>query len=83
MKVVRAVPWRKKQGLVPRVPVGEWEDGVSCMDDDTGESSSHMHGSESLDLGDEWTNWRVDDPELESDEAAAEGVTKKRGRRFG
>ena len=34
-------------------------------------------GSESPDLGDEWTNWRVDDPELESDEEADEGVKKK------
>ena len=27
-----------------------------------------MDDSYSPDLGDEWKNWRVDDPELESDE---------------
>ena len=43
-----------------------------------GESAFDMDGSESPDVGDEWKNWRVDENELESDEAADEGVTKKR-----
>ena len=50
------------------------------MDGESEETSSDMDGSESLDLGDECRNWRVDDPERESDEAADEGV--KRGSRF-
>ena len=45
----------------------------SCMDDESEESSSDMDGSESPDLGDEWRNWRVDDHNLESDEAVGEG----------
>ena len=43
------------------------------MTDD--ETSSGMDDSYSLELADEWTNWRVDDPELESDETTEEGST--------
>ena len=51
---------------------------TSCMDDENEDSASDMGESESPDLGDEWSNWRVDDPELESDEAAHEGLAKER-----
>ena len=52
------------------------------MDDENEESSSDVDGSESPDLDDEWRNWRVDDPELESDEAADEGMKKKRSKHW-
>ena len=52
--------------------IGENERWSSyAMDDDDG-SSSAMKDAFSLDLGDEWMNWRVDDPELESGESAEE-----------
>ena len=50
------------------------------MDDENEESSSFLDGSESPDLDNEWRNWRVDDPELESDVAAEEGIRRKGGR---
>ena len=39
---------------------------------------SDMDESESPSLGDEWRTWHMDNPELESDEAAEEGVKKKK-----
>ena len=36
-----------------------------------------MDDSCARDLGDEWKNWRVDDPEPESDDTAEEGVKKE------
>ena len=47
------------------------------MDEDDG-TPSDMDDSFSPDLGHEWMNWRVDYPELESDETAEEGVIKKK-----
>ena len=47
------------------------------MDDEKEESCSAMGGS-CPDLVVEWRNWRVDDLGPESDEAAEEGVKKKR-----
>ena len=65
---IRAVPWRKRQGLVTRGSCdgkGRWS---SHMDDETDEALSDMDDLYSPDLGDECKNWRVDDSELESDE---------------
>ena len=43
------------------------------MDEDDG-FSSEKDDSYSLDLVDEWKNWRADDTEFESDDSAEEGV---------
>ena len=42
------------------------------MDDENEDSVSFVDGSESRGMGEEWISWRVDDPQLESDEAAEE-----------
>ena len=42
--------------------------------------SSKMDDSFSPALGDDWKNWRVDDPGWESGESAEEGVNKLRER---
>ena len=47
----------------------EWS---SYMDNETDDALSEMDDLYSPDLGDDWKNWRVDDPELESDETAEE-----------
>ena len=47
------------------------------MDEDNG-ISFDMDISYSPDFGDEWKNWRVDDPALESDQTVEEGLKKKR-----
>ena len=66
----RAGPWRKKKALVTG----------SCRRKKrwSSEVLSDMEGCESLDLGDEWRTWHMDNPELESDEAADEWVKKRR-----
>ena len=48
------------------------------MNEEIDEAFSDMDDFYSLDLGDEWNKWRVDDPELESDETTEEGAKKKR-----
>ena len=55
---------KRKKGLVTRVLVEEKENGTRAT----------WMGLSHLTLGDEWTNWHVDTPDLESDEAADERV---------
>ena len=62
---------------------GRKERRSSCMDDGNEESPSDMDGSESPDLDDEWRNWRLDAPELVSDDSVEEGVNQKRRRSVG
>ena len=67
---IRAVPWWKRQVPVTRGSCdgkGRWS---THMDDETDEALSDMDDLYSPDLGDDWKNWRVDDPELESGETA-------------
>ena len=47
------------------------------MDEDDG-ALSDMDDSYSPCVGDEWKNWRVDDPELESDETTEEAFKKEK-----
>ena len=60
-----------------RVLVEEREDGARAWTMRLDDSATDVDGSESPDLGEEWRSWRVDDPQLESDETADEGVKKK------
>ena len=59
------------------IPAGDERWSSYAMDEGDG-TPSDVDDSCSHNLGDEWKNWRVDDPELESDETAEKGVKRRK-----
>ena len=71
-------PWPNKKFFVTLVLVGEGKDGARAWTMRLTRPLSKMDRSDSLDMGDEWKTWHMDDPDFESDEAADEGSKEEK-----